>query len=62
MKLEKTVWPGDIGEPELYAGVVKGIQYAPPNFGFSVGWVSSFWKPYLVVDFYHWRLSVGWLL
>jgi len=61
MKLEKTEWTDNIGEPALYAGV-NGSLYDPPNFGFSLGWVSSPWKPYLTVNLYHWRLSIGWLL
>ena len=34
-----------------------------PTFGIAISWNEPFkpWKPFFIIDFWHWHLNIGWL-
>jgi len=41
-----------------------GDEEDQPGFGFSIKWNKprQWWKPFVLIQVWHWHVSIGWLL
>lgn len=76
MNVEKTHWPVDgYDDPEMRRefGYLSNVDMktkfdytsdlVQPGFGIEISWNQPkfWWKLYLVVNVWHWRIQIGWL-
>ena len=69
MEVEHTYWTDkeieackEGGHKTEFLVCIDGGPYQP-SFGLCIGWnePKKLWKPFVVVDFWHWKVSIGWL-
>ena len=64
MNISRTEWPED-GLTSLpnSLGACAGVGNEQPSFGITICWnePKKLWKPCFVLDFWHWKLQIGWL-
>ena len=69
MQIEHTHWTDEDIKSCTDAGCKTDFLFIPdagpyqPEFGMTIGWNEprKFWKPFVVIFCWHWKVQIGWL-
>ena len=62
MEIERTSWDAEEFKDDNRLGSPL-VQYdSQPSVAIQVLWDTGCWKPALIIGFYRWQFSIGWLI
>jgi hypothetical protein len=71
MKVTKQEWPNEMvkqcvestGGTSFVPFAGETVEKSQPGFGLSIFWNEPRkpWKPFIVMDIWHWHIQIGWL-